>query len=293
MEPSLTPGNELLRCGYCGIENSPASSHCSGCGLTLAKPVRTGASAIPPVIRDYTVRLRAGTATLVFLSYFGGQFAGGIAGSFVAGFLGAISGSNITAIIESAMPFTIFASMIFGGVAMAAAAVFLIRGELKSTAPDGASWAPGNLRKNTFGTAIGIAMALIYVETALLIGGEPDPESLGPIAKMAMQKGFVQVLWAIIAVLLAPPIEELMFRGVFYGGYRKSFGPGWAAVVTTVLFVLLHITEIVYYWPAILGISAMAVIALWMRLRSNAVGPAIASHFGYNLTLTITAFIAT
>jgi hypothetical protein len=34
--------------------------------------------------------------------------------------------------------------------------------------------------------------------------------------------------------------------------------------------------------PALLGITTLALLALWMRLRSAAIGPAIAAHLGYN-----------
>ena len=95
------------------------------------------------------------------------------------------------------------------------------------------------------------------------------------------------------ALLLAPPIEELLFRGVLYGGYRRSLGAPAAAALTTSIFVILHVSEIVYYPPAALGIASLALVALWFRLRSAAIGPAIAVHFGYNLVIALVAAGAT
>src|SRR5689334_11800087 len=62
-----------------------------------------------------------------------------------------------------------------------------------------------------------------------------------PMTKMASTPGLSQIVW-LIALLIAPAIEELLFRGVLYGGYRKSFGPLAAGTLTTFIFVLLHIT---------------------------------------------------
>jgi membrane protease YdiL (CAAX protease family) len=92
-------------------------------------------------------------------------------------------------------------------------------------------------------------------------------------------------MFLIAALLLAPPFEEMLFRGVLYAGYRRSLGAGKAAFLTTTIFVVLHLTEALAYWPSIIAITAMALLALRMRLRSSAIGPAVALHFGYNLMM--------
>jgi membrane protease YdiL (CAAX protease family) len=99
---------------------------------------------------------------------------------------------------------------------------------------------------------------------------------------MAFEPGLPGIVWDMVAVLLAPPVEEILFRGVLYGGYRKSFGPGWAAILTTAIFVLMHLPNIMRFPPAIVGLTALAIAALYCRLRSKAIGPAIAVHVGYN-----------
>jgi len=107
-------------------------------------------------------------------------------------------------------------------------------------------------------------------------------DSVGPLTRMAMTPGLAQWLWLAMALILAPPIEELLFRGVLYGGYCKAIGAKGAAILTTCIFGVLHITEVIYSVLAALGILALAVAALWMRLRSGAIGPAVACHFAYN-----------
>ncbi len=41
----------------------------------------------------------------------------------------------------------------------------------------------------------------------------------------------------------------------------------------------------------LLGIGALAALALWNRLRARAIGPAIVSHFGYYAVLPSLAII--
>jgi membrane protease YdiL (CAAX protease family) len=110
---------------------------------------------------------------------------------------------------------------------------------------------------------------------------------------MAVTPGLSQLLWIISVLLLAPPIEELLFRGILYGGYRRSFGPVWAGVLTTSVFVICHLPEMVYFLPSIVGITGFAIAALWLRLRAAAIGPAVAAHFGYNAVLAIAVANAT
>jgi len=96
-----------------------------------------------------------------------------------------------------------------------------------------------------------------------------------------------------MALLVAPVVEELLFRGVVYGGYRSSYGPVRAALLTTTVFWLLHLTEMIYFWPSMIGVAGLAIAALWFRLRSAAIGPAVAVHFGYNAVLAVAIISST
>jgi membrane protease YdiL (CAAX protease family) len=110
---------------------------------------------------------------------------------------------------------------------------------------------------------------------------------------MASTPGVSQLVWIMLALVLAPPIEELLFRGVLYGGYRKSFGASTAAVLTTGIFVVLHLTETIHFPPATISVTGLAVAALWFRLRTAAIGPAVTVHFGYNLVAVIALLCST
>jgi uncharacterized protein len=96
-----------------------------------------------------------------------------------------------------------------------------------------------------------------------------------------------------MALLLAPPVEEMLFRGVLYGGYRKSLGATGATWLTTSIFALMHIGEVIYFLPALLVIAGVALLALRMRLRHSAIGPAVAVHFGYNFILALAVICST
>ena len=86
-------------------------------------------------------------------------------------------------------------------------------------------------------------------------------------------------------MLLVPFLEEVLFRGVLYGGYRRSFGAFWATALTTGFFCLLHLPQVVDSVTNLIATLAVSLAALAARLSSGAVGPAIGVHAGYNILI--------
>ena len=165
--------------------------------------------------------------------------------------------------------------------------VSLVRERLGDCSPTGAAWVYGPRKKIAQGFGVGVLVALCYALANAAfqgLGARPTP---GPLTRLATTPGLSQLAWSVVALLLAPPIEELLFRGVLYGGYRRSLGAPAAAALTTSIFVVLHLSEIIQYLPSALGIAGLALTALWFRLRSAAIGPAVAVHFGYNLVIVL------
>jgi len=110
---------------------------------------------------------------------------------------------------------------------------------------------------------------------------------LAPSDQLAFVPGLQQWIWLLAGLLFAPVAEELLFRGVLYGGYRRSFGKIAATLITTSTFVLLHLPDVIRFLPSIVALAALGLTAQWCRLRSSAIGPAIAVHIGYNVVLSL------
>lgn len=88
--------------------------------------------------------------------------------------------------------------------------------------------------------------------------------------------------------LIAPVCEEIIFRGVGYPLLRHKFSPWVAAVLTSLVFALLHgnITQ---------GVTAFAIsIPLcFLYEKTGRVAPGIAAHMLANMCGTIAVAIAT
>jgi membrane protease YdiL (CAAX protease family) len=290
----------MKSCGYCGKENEDALAFCAGCGCTfgalvLQAPPPIIAPPLLPIAPPAPRELRAGLATGIFGVYLGGQFIGG----FIAGVIGGASSGMLSpdgthvesASLEAIMPWTIFLTMILGGIAV----VWMVLGmelPVADTSPTGPAWVRGPWRNVAKGLMAGIILASLWVLLMMSFGhrSESDHE-LSPMARMATEGGMGRIIWVITALFLAPPVEELLFRGVFYAGYRKSFGAAVATFVTTAVFVGLHFPEFVYQPLAIIAITGLSLVTLSLRLRFNAIGPSIAAHFGYNAVVASLLFL--
>lgn len=132
------------------------------------------------------------------------------------------------------------------------------------------------------GVALGVAVAAV-----LGFGLEavfPSPENAeGPLIQAASAPGWQRILFVLLAVVLAPVIEEFLFRGVIYTGMMRSWGKWPAGIVLTLSFGLLHLADVGGYWPALFMITVVGLGLLLVRLKTKSLIPAIAMHSAYNL----------
>jgi membrane protease YdiL (CAAX protease family) len=132
---------------------------------------------------------------------------------------------------------------------------------------------------------LGAVAAALYVGVALLLPPGPDQEPGGPISKLAESGPFGHAVWIFLAVVMAPAVEEILFRGYAYLGARRKLGPVGAGAVVTVFFLLLHVTETGAYLPALAGIGTLATVLVVLMERTGNLTYCIACHLGYNAML--------
>jgi acyl-CoA hydrolase/membrane protease YdiL (CAAX protease family) len=134
------------------------------------------------------------------------------------------------------------------------------------------------------GTALGV------VTIALMPYVPYQPTSSDVIEEFLTAAGPGRWAWIISAVILAPPVEELMFRGVLLGGLAQTWSLRGAALVSGATFWLMHAPEWLRYWPAAVAIGLMTIIVTALRLRTRALGPSIVAHSAYNLMMAAAVF---
>jgi membrane protease YdiL (CAAX protease family) len=135
----------------------------------------------------------------------------------------------------------------------------------------------------------GVAMGLLAVmamgaviqitqEVVKAFGGNP-PLPLNPIVDYGRRWELVTIL---MALLLAPVCEEIAFRGLLFGGLRRRFRFGWAAVWSAAPFALLHADPI-----RLLGLAVAGVLLAAVYERRRTLVASIAAHFTLNLVAVV------
>ena len=88
--------------------------------------------------------------------------------------------------------------------------------------------------------------------------------------------GWVVVL-VLVVVVLAPVIEELVYRGLVQQGLANSLGSLRAWPVAAVVFAAVHLQPVEF--P---GLLAFALVLGWCYRRTNRLGLCIVTHMAFN-----------
>lgn len=99
------------------------------------------------------------------------------------------------------------------------------------------------------------------------------------------------LLLGIMAITIAPLVEETIFRGYIYPVLARGFGVGFGVVVTGVLFGLLHAQQLWGGWVQIGLLIVVGVVFTCARAVSRTVLASYLLHMSYNLLPSLATFM--
>ncbi|SPF45095.1 CAAX amino terminal protease family protein [Candidatus Desulfosporosinus infrequens] len=127
--------------------------------------------------------------------------------------------------------------------------------------------------------AINITYALVLYKYGL------TPPSTDVYTKLLGQATwYTLILNLLLAGVLAPLVEETLFRGIIFGSLQAYFGKWTAAVISAAIFSGLHLQAYGFFPRFILGI---ALVYLYDKYKS--LYPSIALHALNNIVATLIA----
>jgi membrane protease YdiL (CAAX protease family) len=100
-------------------------------------------------------------------------------------------------------------------------------------------------------------------------------------------------LLAAFAVLVAPVVEELFFRGFLYPALARWTGSVASILITAAAFAGLHGAQLAYAWAPLLVLFGVGVVLTTVRARTGSVATCVLVHMGYNFVLFVIVFIVT
>lgn len=136
--------------------------------------------------------------------------------------------------------------------------------------------------------AAGVAMTIVV---QLLPAFLPD-KSHFPLEKMFSSPESSYAM-AAFAVIIAPFMEELIFRGVLFSIFEARVGLVFAVIATAVLFAAMHIPEYSGAWDHVFLIFLVGLILSLTRGLTKSLAPSVVLHVTYNGCLMIGLFFAT
>ncbi len=96
----------------------------------------------------------------------------------------------------------------------------------------------------------------------------------------------------IFGVVVAPFMEELVFRGVLFAFFERLAGLVFATMGTALLFGALHLQEYWGAWNHAFLIFMVGFVLSFTRAKTGSLVPSVLLHIAYNATLVTALFFS-
>ncbi|HEY0155842.1 MAG TPA: CPBP family intramembrane glutamic endopeptidase [Thermoanaerobaculia bacterium] len=157
---------------------------------------------------------------------------------------------------------------------------------------NGIGFRPAPYRYVAAAAGVGVVLGVCYLSVVQWLVPFDPTTPIGPLAAAAKTGGATRLAWAVLALIIAPVVEEFFFRGLLLKGFVTTWGVAAGSAAATILFISLHLLETFAYWPATVAITVMALVTLGARVVTGSLVPAIAAHIGYNAIIVAAVYAA-
>ncbi len=141
-----------------------------------------------------------------------------------------------------------------------------------------------------WGIPAGLGLQIVVVLVTAPLLRVLFPEGPPQQAVASITEGTTTVLEGIVIVLMvavvAPVVEEILFRGMLLSRLVRSMRTGWAVVVQALLFAGIHVLDPSAV-AALPGLFIIGVVLGYAAIRSRNLSLPILIHAGVNLTAAV------
>jgi len=124
---------------------------------------------------------------------------------------------------------------------------------------------------------IAVLVNVLYELLIVYLGMEPPPA----VPPEFIQSGLSLAMLSLLALLVAPFVEETFFRGFILPGVGSRIGYGWGAVLSALIFALVHVLTL-WQLGVMVPIFLLGLLLAWLYMRTGSIWPCIFTHFAYN-----------
>ena len=101
--------------------------------------------------------------------------------------------------------------------------------------------------------------------------------------QMLRASDLARYLIAGLAVLTAPFVEELIYRGMLYSGLRSKLPVGLSILIVGSIFTLVHVQQYWGAWASLVGLTTLCLILTGIRAYTKSLLPCVVIHLVFNL----------
>lgn len=137
--------------------------------------------------------------------------------------------------------------------------------------------------------ALGLALLTVPWMSGIVVSGLNALLSLlGAAGRVCGAAPGTVVLDVLVAVVLAPLVEEVIFRGFVFRALHEHLHPLLAASASALLFAAVHVP-----WDpqALVSLFALGLITAYTYRATRSLWPCIIAHAGYNACVLLTGLI--
>jgi CAAX protease family protein len=154
-------------------------------------------------------------------------------------------------------------------------------------------WSALKWNRPTFLKALAFLAGGIILAAAVQIAPTifPDRKNF-PLQELFSSPAVAYAVGA-FAVLVAPLMEELIFRGVLFAIFQDVVGLRFSVITTAVLFTAMHIPEYRGAWNHLFLLLIVGLVFSTARGLTGSLAPSVLLHTAYNLCQLVVLFFAT
>ena len=216
-------------------------------------------------------------------------------GSFiVAGSLMSVLGASLSSMLPSCSSQEWIALSQIEAIVLGAISMVLVRSLLPDDARSLVEGSGVGIKKLFKGAAIGVLLFPVILVTTWIVGVATSLFSAEPRVPQLSLDIFLHIphsgftFWGMIgvAVVLAPYVEEMLFRGFLQGFLNGLIHPVLSVLVTSAAFATIHYSSLQKgsNYEIMVGLFLFAIIASNLREREDSIMASIGYHAAFNAT---------
>ncbi len=134
-----------------------------------------------------------------------------------------------------------------------------------------------------------VIMGLVCAASSVMIILRRNVHPSTPLSEslQTADTSWILMIFFVLALIVAPLFEEIVFRGYYFHIIRKVLGLRTAVISIAMAFAVLHVPQYWGDWMAILMVSLVGFGLTLIRVWSGTTRASVVMHYVYNIGVTI------